>query len=110
MSRKVKGPEGAAVALLEKLKDVPVEKLTAIVERCASVLSAEEHETLKEMVDTVVSQQQLLALLREELNRKDTSIAKLKRMVFGAATEKTETVLNPKKKSDSNESQSQALT
>jgi transposase len=65
---------------------VSVRELEGILERTKSVLSQAEHTTLKAAVDT-------LALVTQELESKQTSLARLRRLMFGPRTEKTETVL-----------------
>lgn len=49
-------------------------------------LSSEDHETLRSAVNT-------LAVLTQEQERKNASIARLRRLMFGERTEKTSTVL-----------------
>ena len=62
--------------------------LHAIVARTESgALSAEDRETLKAAVET-------LAFLTQELERKGTSIDRLRRLLFGPTTEKTSKVLD----------------
>ena len=65
---------------------VPIKDITAIVERTRAVLSTEEHAALRAAVDT-------LALVQAELQTKNASIARLRKMIFGARTEKTRAVL-----------------
>jgi hypothetical protein len=65
---------------------VPLTELQGILERTKSVLSEAEHTTLKAAVDT-------LALVTQELESKQTSLARLRRLMFGPRTEKTDTVL-----------------
>jgi transposase len=75
-------------------KSVPAElpppelmELVAIVERTqCGALSAEEHAKLKTAIAT-------LAFLMEELRKKQASLARLRRMLFGAPTEKTRAVI-----------------
>lgn len=62
------------------------EELDGILERTKNVLSESEHATLKAAVDT-------LALLTQELESKQTSLERLRRLIFGPRTEKTEKVL-----------------
>ncbi|HLA70354.1 MAG TPA: IS66 family transposase [Steroidobacteraceae bacterium] len=62
-------------------------ELVAIVERTQSgALSAEQHAKLKTAITT-------LAFLMEELRKKQASLARLRRMLFGAPTEKTRAVI-----------------
>ena len=65
---------------------VPIEQLTAIVERTRSALSADEHATLQAAVDT-------LARLTEELETKTTTLERVRRLIFGPRSETTDTVL-----------------
>ena len=66
--------------------EVPITDITAIVERTRAVLSTEEHAALRAAVDT-------LALVQAELQTKNASLARLRKMIFGARTEKTRAVL-----------------
>ena len=66
--------------------DVEQERIAAILERTRAVLNAEEHATLTGIVDTV-------ALIQAELQAKDASLERLRRMIFGASTESTRNVL-----------------
>ena len=78
---KTRGPRPARPTL-----EVPLEEIAAIVERAQSALSAEDHAKLKTAMAT-------LAFLTAELQAKTTSLERLRRMLFGASTEKTRTVL-----------------
>ena len=70
-----------------KQREVKLEKLAAILERAKTApLNAEDYEVLKESLDT-------LAFLTQELERKGASIQRLRHMLFGASTEKTDHVL-----------------
>lgn len=60
--------------------------LAAIVERTRGALSAEDFAKLKAAMDT-------LAFVTAELQAKGTSIERLRRLLFGAPTEKTDEVL-----------------
>jgi transposase len=69
-------------------RELHLEELTAILERTkAGPLSEEEHATLKAAVET-------LAFLTRELEAKGTTIARLRKLIFGASTEKTSDVLS----------------
>lgn len=70
------------------LKAIEVEphRIASILERTRAVLSEEEHATLTGIVDTV-------ALMQAELQCKDASLERLRRMIFGATTESTRNVL-----------------
>ena len=64
-----------------------IQELEAILERATvGPISAEEYAALKAVIATY-------ALLKGELQSKKTSIERLKRMLFGASTEKTREVL-----------------
>jgi len=65
---------------------VEVGTLHAIVEQARPALSAEQHGLLKDAVDT-------LASLSAELEQKGVSIRRLRKLLFGASTEKTSKVL-----------------
>jgi transposase len=66
---------------------LPLEELTAIIQRAeVGPISAAESAKLKALVET-------FALLRTELQSKQTSVERLHRMLFGASTEKTHKVL-----------------
>ena len=62
------------------------EELAAILERTRAVLSAEEHAKLTGAIDT-------LAQVTAQLQAKDASIERLRRMLFGASTETSRNVL-----------------
>jgi transposase len=65
----------------------PIEEIEAILERAKEgAIRPEEYAKLKSVIQT-------FALLKEELQAKQTSIQRLKRMLFGASTEKTREVL-----------------
>ena len=66
---------------------LPVAELGAIVERTkAAPLSADDHAKLKAAMDTLV-------FVTAELQRKQTSLDRLRRLLFGATTETTRTIL-----------------
>ncbi len=69
----------------QRLEVDPVE-LAAIVERTRGALGAEDFTKLKAAMDT-------LAFMQAELQAKGTSIARLRKLLFGAPTEKTREVL-----------------
>lgn len=62
------------------------EEMAAILERTRAVLSPEEHAKLTGAIDT-------LAQVTAQLQAKDASIERLRRMLFGATTETTRNVL-----------------
>jgi hypothetical protein len=71
--------------------EVSVEEISAIVERTQTgALSAEEHAKLKAAIDT-------FALITAQLQAKDASVDRLRRMIFGATTESTRNVLGEKR-------------
>jgi hypothetical protein len=71
--------------------EVSVEETSAIVERTqTAALSAEEHAKLKAAIDT-------FALITAQLQAKDASVDRLRRMIFGATTESTRNVLREKR-------------
>jgi transposase len=83
MSRKKKRDPAPLLQGLE----VPLEELAAIIQRAeVGAISVQESAKLKALIET-------FALLRAELQSKKTSIERLKRMLFGAGTEKTREVL-----------------
>ncbi len=64
-------------------RDIDLGELTAILDRAAAgALSPEERDKLKAALDT-------LAFLTHEIGAKGASIGRLRRMLFGASTEKT---------------------
>ncbi len=75
---------------LLKAMDVEQQRIAAILERTRAVLSDEEHATLSSIVDTV-------ALVQAELQGKDASLERLRRMIFGTTTESTRNVLGEKR-------------
>lgn len=76
----------AARAKIER-RELKLEELDAILERARnSPLTGEEYEALKAAVDT-------LAFLTAELQSKRTSLERLRKLLFGASTERTSQVL-----------------
>ena len=67
-------------------REVDVAELEGIVEQARPALSSEQHEILKSAVGT-------LAEVTLELEQKGVSIRRLRRLLFGATTEKTDKVL-----------------
>ena len=67
-------------------RDLPVAELTGIVDRARTALSETDYTKLKAAVDT-------LTFLTQELLAKGTTIDRLRRMLFGASTEKTSQVV-----------------
>jgi hypothetical protein len=70
-----------------KRRELKLEELEAIVERTKAALTEEEYDTLKGAVDT-------LAYLTLELDKKGVSIQRLRKLIFGASTEKTSQVVS----------------
>lgn len=67
--------------------ELPLEELTAIIQRAeVGPISASESAKLKALVET-------FAVLKTELQSKKASIERLKKMLFGATTEKTREVV-----------------
>jgi len=67
--------------------DLPMEELSAIVDRAkVAVLSETEHTQLRAAMETLV-------FLTQELQRKNASIKRLRHMLFGSQSERTEKVL-----------------
>jgi hypothetical protein len=67
--------------------ELPLAELVAIVEQTkTAALTADQHTKLKAAMDT-------LAFLMAELQAKGTSLARLRRLLFGAKTEKTRHVV-----------------
>jgi len=67
-------------------REVKLDDLHATLERVKAAVDAADYETLKAAVDT-------LAFLTQELEAKGTTIDRLRRMLFGAKTEKTSHVV-----------------
>src|SRR5271154_2381449 len=69
-----------------KRHEVPLEQLLGIVERVKSTLDEGDYATLRTAIDT-------LAFLTKELATKGASIERLRKLIFGASTEKTSRVV-----------------
>ncbi len=67
-------------------RDVPLDALRAILDRAKSVLSAEDHAQLWAAVDT-------LAFLTQQIGAQGATIARLRKLFYGATSEKTRKVL-----------------
>ena len=86
MSRRRRKPTGPRPATPPPL-ELPLNELTAIVERTKSApLSPDDHARLKAAMDT-------LAFVTAELQATGTSLNRLRRLLFGAPTEKTRTIV-----------------
>ena len=86
-SSKNKGPQPVR-------QDIRLDELETIVERTKGALSADEHGTLKAAIDT-------LGFLTQELESKDASIARLRKYLFGASTEKTSQLFGERAEAES---------
>jgi transposase len=73
--------------------EVSLEELAAVLERAKGALSAEDHAKLTTAMATLASTTQIVAELIAQLQGKKTSLERLRRMLFGSPTEKTEQVL-----------------
>ncbi|MGH8143720.1 MAG: IS66 family transposase [Steroidobacteraceae bacterium] len=93
MSRKGHKPRRRAPIGTLPTMQVNLEELSAILERAKPMLSAEDHAKLTTAMATLASTAQLVVELIAELQSKKTSVERLRRMLFGARTEKTEQVL-----------------
>ncbi len=69
-----------------KHKEIRLDELQAILERTKAALSPEDHATLTAAVET-------FAFLTHELETKGASIARLRRLIFGPSTDKTDQVI-----------------
>jgi transposase len=86
MSRKKnKNKKRRALSLQQRI-ELRMEEVASIVERSKPALSVEDHAKLKTAMD-------MLTFLTEELQKKQTSLERLRRLLFGATTEKTRAVL-----------------
>ena len=93
MSRKRAKPRRGGSSGTPPTMEVNLEELVAIVERAKPALSAEEHTKLVTAMATLASTTQIVAELIAQLQGKKTSLERLRRMLFGSPTEKTEQVL-----------------
>ena len=82
--RKKTGPRAAPPTI-----ELRFDELGAIVERTKAALSADDHAKLKAAMDT-------LAFVTAELATKQTSLDRLRRLLFGTKTEKTRTIVGPR--------------
>ena len=74
--------------------NLPLQEIAAIVERTqTTALNAEDHATLKTAVDALATAMSIIQFMKSELQSKTTSIDRLRRVLFGAKTENTRTVL-----------------
>ncbi|MGH7593767.1 MAG: IS66 family transposase [Gemmatimonadales bacterium] len=73
--------------------EVNLEELAAVLERAQGALSAEDHAKLTTAMAALASTTQIVAELIAQLQGKKTSLERLRRMLFGSPTEKTDEVL-----------------
>jgi transposase len=73
--------------------EVNLEELAAVLERAKGALSAEDHAKLTRAMAALASTTQIVAELIAQLQGKKTSLERLRRMLFGSPTEKTDEVL-----------------
>jgi hypothetical protein len=79
------------------IQEIGIKELKAILDHARErALSPEEHEKLRAVVDT-------LGFLTLELEKKGVSIQRLRRLLFGASTEKTSRVTGADSKSGAGE-------
>jgi transposase len=93
MSRKGGKPRRRAPIGAPPAMEVNLEELAAVLERAKGALSAEDHAKLTTAMATLASTTQIVAELIAQLQGKKTSLERLRRMLFGSPTEKTEQVL-----------------
>jgi transposase len=73
--------------------EVNLEELAGVLERAKGALSAEDHAKLTMAMAALASTTQIVAELIAQLQGKKTSLERLRRMLFGSPTERTEQVL-----------------
>ncbi|EQD40503.1 transposase IS66, partial [mine drainage metagenome] len=93
MSRKGRKPHRHAPLGKPPAMEVNLEELAGVLERAKGALSAEDHAKLTVAMATLASTTQIVAELIAQLQGKKTSLERLRRMLFGAPTEKTDEVL-----------------
>ena len=69
-----------------KVIELDTNKLEKVLDRAESALAEEDYETIKAVVESY-------AYIAELVGDKNTTIRRLRKLLFGASTEKTETVL-----------------
>ena len=84
-----------------KRQEVPLHQLVGIVERAKSALGETDYAMLKTAIDT-------LAVLTQEIQAKGTSLERLRKLLFGASTEKTSRVVGDEAKTGAPSSGSDA--
>ena len=100
MSRKRAKPRRGGLSGTPPTMEVNLEELGAILERAKGTLSPEDHAKLTRAMATLASTAQIVAELTAALQSKTISLERLRRILFGAPTEKTEQVLG-EERSDS---------
>ena len=93
MSRKGGKPHRHAPMGKPPTMEVNLEEPAAVLERAKGALSAEDHAKLTAAMATLASTTQIVAELIAQLQGKKTSLERLRRMLFGSSTEKTDEVL-----------------
>ena len=93
MSHKGGKPRGAGRLGTPPAMEVNLEELAGILERAKGALGAEDHAKLTRAMATLASTTQIVAELIAQLHSKRISLERLRRMLFGSPTEKTEQVL-----------------
>ena len=73
---------------------LPIADIAAIVDRTkGAALSAADHTILKSAMDTLAAAMDIIGFMTSELQAKRTSLERLRHMLFGTKTEKTDQVL-----------------
>ncbi len=80
-----------------KLTQVTMDELQAILDRAKATLGEDDYEKLKAVVDSY-------AYLTDLVKNKDTTIKRLRQMLFGSSTEKTVAVIKKEEEEDQAES------
>ena len=93
MSRKGRKPHRHAPMGKPPAMEVNLEELAGVLERAKGALSADDHAKLTRAMAALASTTQIVAELIAQLQGKKTSLERLRRMLFGAPTEKTDEVL-----------------
>ncbi len=86
MSGKKHKPKAPSLSTVRDRIDIKLDEVSAIVESVKSALSPEDHTTLKAAIDA-------LSAVSTELQKKSTSLERLRHMIFGSPSEKTRDVL-----------------
>jgi hypothetical protein len=86
VSRKKHKPKARPSPRVPNRIDIKLDEVAAIVESVKSALSPQDHTTLKAAIDA-------LSAVSAELQKKSTSLERLRHMIFGSPSEKTRDVL-----------------